>query len=155
MLSSYKIIVQWWKPGNYHWYVLTDLHTGFKFCQMAPGWTFPGPGYKPGPCSAFSCHVPLLSSHQGQLLNLCHSWPWHFEKNVSPLGFVWCPLVWIQVFMFGRCYPDEVCLCAVHREAHSIDVSYYFDHLGDSSFQTLPMKQLTKMSWDFTELLCV
>lgn len=113
------------------------------------------PGYKPGPCSAFSCHVPLLSSHQGQLLNLCHSWPWHFEKNVSPLGFVWCPLVWIQVFMFGRCYPDEVCLSAVHLEAHSIDVSYYCDHLGDSSFQTLPMKQLTKMSWDFTELLCV
>lgn len=49
--------------------------------------------------------------------------------------------------MFGRCHPDEVrLLSASHREAPGIDVSCYSDHLGDSSFRTLHMKQLTKMS---------
>lgn len=49
--------------------------------------------------------------------------------------------------MFGRCHPGEVrLLSASHREAHGTDVSYCFDHLGDSSFQTLHMKQLTKLS---------
>lgn len=51
-----------------------------------------------------------------------------------------------SVFMIGRCHPAEVCLSALHQEAHGIDVPYYFDHLGDSSFQTLCMQQLTKMS---------